>query len=417
MVHEKAWMRHVHAFLNTRIAMNGKTPTLRRHRRSGHAYARLGGRQVWFGLYEDPETHQRFARTLAEWMANGRRLPPKRPQQALRVADIVAAYLGFAERYYSGSDGSPSAEVNHIRDAVRALLKLYGTLPAHELGIRQLKTLREQMIVSGLSRRTINDRANRIVRMFGWATEEELCKPEVYGALRALRALRRGRSAAKEGKRVLPVAWENVEAVLPHVSRPLAGIIELMWLTGMRPGEACKLRPADLDRSGSVWLYRPRSHKTEHFGRERVIPIGPRGQAVVRRFLTRVPAPSPDMPLFSPRDAVAEVRAERRKLRQTPLWPSHVKHLAEKRKREPRKEPGEAYTPNSLRGALRSACTAASVPLWSPNRLRHAAATRIRKEKGLEAARTVLGHASAAVTEVYAEIDTQLAAQIMAELG
>ena len=44
------------------------------------------------------------------------------------------------------------------------------------------------------------------------------------------------------------------------------------------------------------------------------------------------------------------------------------------------------------------------------------AATRIRKAKGLEAARTVLGHASAAVTEVYAALDTQLAAKIMAEL-
>jgi site-specific recombinase XerC len=29
----------------------------------------------------------------------------------------------------------------------------------------------------------------------------------------------------------------------------------------------------------------------------------------------------------------------------------------------------------------------------------------------------VLGHASAAVTEVYAEIDAQLAAEVMAELG
>ena len=397
--------------------MQRKTPTLRRHRRSGHGYARLDGRQVWFGPYDDPETHRRFARTLAEWRANGGRLPCDAACQDLRVADIVAAYLEHAEGYYRRADGSPTRAIENLGDAVRLLLKLYGTLPIQEFGLRQVKTLREELIASGLTRKTINDRINRVVRMFGWAVEEELCKPEVYGALRALRSLRRGRSAAKEGRRVLPVACEHVEAVLPHVSRPLAGIIELMWHTGMRPGEACQLRPADLDRSGAVWFYRPRSHKTQHFGRERVVPIGPRGQKVLRRFLSRVPAPAPEAPLFSPRDAMAEFRVERRRQRKTPLWPSHLQHQARKRKSTPAKQPSEAYTPNSFLGALRKGCAAAGVPSWSPNQLRHAAATRIRKERGLEAARTVLGHASAAVTELYAEIDTRLAAKIMAELG
>lgn len=286
-----------------------------------------------------------------------------------------------------------------------------------EFGLRQLKTLREQMIASGLARKTINDRINRVVRLFGWAAEEELCQAEIYGALRALHALKLGRSAAKEGKRVLPVAWAYVEAVLPHVTRPLAGMIELLWHTGMRPGEVCQLRPADLDRSGSVWFYRPRSHKTQHFGRERVIPIGPRGQEVLKKFLSRVPTPAADAPLFSPRDAMAELRAARRKSRKTPLWPSAEKRQARDRKHLPKKQPSDAYTPSSFQGAVSRACKAASIPPWSPNQLRHAAATRIRKEKGLEAARTVLGHASAAVTEVYAEIDTRLAAQIMAELG
>lgn len=397
--------------------MQRKTPTLRRHRRSGHGYARLDGRQIWFGPYDDPETHQRFARTLAEWIANGRRLPPEEARKNLRVADVVAAYLEFAARFYSGPDGKPTREVENIGDAVRLLLKLYGTLPVNEFGLRQLKTLREQMIAAGLTRKTINDRINRVVRLFGWAAEEELCQAEIYGALRALRALKRGRSAAKEGKRVLPVAWAHVEAVLPHVSRHLAGMIELMWHTGMRPGEACQLRPADLDRSGPVWFYRPRSHKTERFNRERVIPIGPRGQEVLKRFLSRVPAPDAEAPLFSPRDSMAELRAARRKSRRTPLWSSSVERQARDRKRQPKKQPRESYTPLSLQGGVRRACQAADIPTWSPNQLRHAAATRIRKEKGLEAARTVLGHAGAAITEVYAETDTRLAAQVMAELG
>lgn len=392
-------------------------PTLCRHKATGHAYAKFGGRQLWFGRYDDPEAHQNFARTLAEWRANGCRLPPDWEQEENSVADVVARYLEFAERWYVGPDKAPTREVEHVRVAARPLLKSYGTLSMGQFGVRELKTVREGLIDGGLVRKTINDRMNRILRIFAWAAEEELCRPEVHASLRALQPLKRGRSQAKESRRVLPVSREHVEATLLHVSRPVAGMIELMWRTGMRPGEACQLRPSDLDTSGSVWFYRPRSHKTDRFDRERVIAIGPEGQEILRRFLRRVPPPDPELPLFSPRDAMAEISATRRSNRRTPLWESHRRAQTRKRRRRPRKQPGQAYTPNSFLGAIKRACVVAGVPPWSPNQLRHAAATRIRRELGLEAARAVLGHSSAAVTEIYAERDQLLAAKAMEQLG
>ena len=57
------------------------------------------------------------------------------------------------------------------------------------------------------------------------------------------------------------------------------------------------------------------------------------------------------------------------------------------------------------------------IPHWHPHQLRHNAATRLRKEYGIEAARVVLGHRSAAITEVYAEIDHAKAAEIMLRVG
>ncbi len=57
------------------------------------------------------------------------------------------------------------------------------------------------------------------------------------------------------------------------------------------------------------------------------------------------------------------------------------------------------------------------VPVWSPNRLRHNSATFLRKEHGIEKARIILGHRSAQVTEVYAELDRSKAADIMGEVG
>lgn len=54
---------------------------------------------------------------------------------------------------------------------------------------------------------------------------------------------------------------------------------------------------------------------------------------------------------------------------------------------------------------------------WHPNRLRHAFATVVRREYGLEAAQVTLGHSKADVTQVYAERNSRLALEVIAELG
>ena len=64
-----------------------------------------------------------------------------------------------------------------------------------------------------------------------------------------------------------------------------------------------------------------------------------------------------------------------------------------------------------------SACKGAALPYWHAHQLRHSAATRIRREYGLDVARVVLGHRSPAITELYAEIDQSRAAEVMAKLG
>ncbi|MFP6675096.1 MAG: tyrosine-type recombinase/integrase [Pirellulaceae bacterium] len=54
---------------------------------------------------------------------------------------------------------------------------------------------------------------------------------------------------------------------------------------------------------------------------------------------------------------------------------------------------------------------------WSPNRLRHSAATAIRKRFGLEAAQVILGHAAADVTQIYAERDLDKAIEVAKQVG
>jgi integrase len=54
---------------------------------------------------------------------------------------------------------------------------------------------------------------------------------------------------------------------------------------------------------------------------------------------------------------------------------------------------------------------------WHPNQLRHSAATRLRKDFGVEMARIILGHSTAFTTEIYAEVDRQQAIQLMGKAG
>jgi integrase len=202
----------------------------------------------------------------------------------------------------------------------------------------------------------------------------------------------------------------DVEAIRPHVARQVWAMIEPQRLTGMRPGEVILMRGVDLDRSGEVWVYTPDRHKAEHHGRQRTIYLGPRAQAVIQPWLR----PNMKEYLFQPREVMAEYRREQRLRRRTPLYPSIQ---ARSPKPNPKYRPGERYSPRTYYHVVNYGCIRAGVPSWSPNQLRHAAATRIREAFDLEAAQVVLGHARADVTQVYAERDLKKAREVMATVG
>jgi integrase len=211
----------------------------------------------------------------------------------------------------------------------------------------------------------------------------------------------------------------DVFAILPFLSPQVATMVQLQWLTAMRPGEACAMRMRELNRDGpteqgvKLWIYQPEHHKTEHHGRTRVIPLGPKCQELLRPFLRL----DPDAFLFSPADAEQARTAKLREARATPRWPSHARAQEAKKKARPARKLSGSYDEHAYRRAIARACKKAGVSVWSPNRLRHSGATRIRKLHGIEAARVVLGHVSSATTEIYAQMDWDQAVRIMATEG
>ena len=170
------------------------------------------------------------------------------------------------------------------------------------------------MIHAGLSRKHINKQVSRIVRMFAWGVAQELVSPEVAQALREVNGLHKGRNRMRETMPIQPVDDSIIDKTLRYLPPVVAATVRLQRLTGCRPEEICLLRPADVDRSGPVWAYRPSGHKTEHHGRPRVIFIGPRGQEILRPFLDRNPSDY----CFSPGDAERQRHERRHAVRITP---------------------------------------------------------------------------------------------------
>jgi integrase len=292
------------------------------------------------------------------------------------------------------------------------------------------------MIKSGLARTTINARVNRVRRVFKWAASVELVPSSVVEALRTVDGLREGRTVAREAEPVGPVPVGRVEVTLPWLPRPVAAMVRLQLLCGCRTGEVMAMRGCDLTTGDPVWEFRPARHKNRWRGKARVIPLGPKAQAIVREFL------KPDLSayLFSPADSVAERHLRRRASRQTRPTPSE---LTRRCRGTPGQKHGRRYDRRGYRQAVARACDKAfphptlsgikpkdltgqqraelriwrREHRWSPLQLRHTAATLIRANYGLEAAQTILGHAKADTTQIYAERDLAKARSIMAEIG
>jgi integrase len=288
------------------------------------------------------------------------------------------------------------------------------------------------MLEKDWARTYINRQVARLCQMFAWAAEEEMLPASVHEQLIRVKGLRRGKTEARESKKIRPVGQHHIDATLPFLQPAVAAMVRLQLLTGCRPEEVCKVRPLDLDMSNpACWIYRPGSdagaegeHKTAHHGHERLIFIGPKAQDVLRPFLgTKI-----DAYCFSPAASEARRMAQRRASRKTPLWPSHQKRRTGKPRRV-----ANRYDTHAYRRAIARACRLADrkahekdatipadevvVPTWAPNRLRHSRATELRRLAGLDIAKTVLGHSRLETTQVYAEKDLAAAMELIAKIG
>ena len=416
-------------------------PSYRRHRPTGQAVVTLNGRDFYLGKYNTPESHEAYARKIAEWNANGQRLLPKSTEgQPVLVLEVLNAFLHHAQQHYVDPDGNPTSELTIYKHLMKFVNGLYGSTAAERFGPLALKALRQKMIDQKWKRKSINKQVNRIKAIFRWAVAQEIIPPAVSQALEAVDGLRKGRGGAPESEPVRPVPQAYIDAIKPHVSRQVWSLIQLQLVTGARPGELLRLRPIDIDTSSDktededkrLWFYRPDRHKNAYRDQPRTIYFGQKAKEIIKPYLA---GRNVTAYLFSPVEAEAERHVEQRKKRKSDVQPSQVRRgeAATANAQFRQRPPGDYYTIDSYRRAIEKGCRKADkaahkenreikkeqivIPSWHPHQLRHNAGTIIRREFGVEMAQLILGHRSLTTTEIYAEADHEKAQEIMRKIG
>jgi site-specific recombinase XerD len=430
--------------------LSTRPPKYTCHKASGQATVKFGGKVRYLGRFGSPESKAAYQAAIAEWArqtyANPSTSPPAPSipsEETTTIDELLLAYLKHAEVHYR-RDGQPTGTMDTLKPILKTFRGMFTRTQTKDFRPSYLEAFQKQMIARGCSRSYINDATARIKGMFRWGVRRELVPVDTLHRLETVPGLAKGRTEARETEPVEPVDDAVVDTTLPHLPSTIADMVRLQRLIGGRPQDVCNIRPADVNRSGDVWLYRPGSHKTKHHGKSRVVCIGPRAQEILLPYLLR----APESYCFSPRESERERAQQRRAERQTPLTPSQT---ARKKKRSPKRAPNEQYTHDSYRRAIHRACDRAFPPpnglaqtegesrrqwlarltpkqreelqhwqsahRWAPNQLRHAAGTAIRSKYGLEAAQVVLGHSKASTTEIYAERDLRLAVQVAREVG
>lgn len=365
-------------------------PTYRLHKQSGQAIVTVnvnGDRKdMTLGAYNSAASKEEYRRVL-ESLANGT-LGLAAPAD-LTVNELCARYWKHAEGYYTAaSDGKTASELSDLKYCIREFRGLFGDTPAREFGPLAFKALRERMVKKGWARPTVNAQSGRVKRIVRWGVENELLPADRWEALRAVPGLQAGRTAARDPEPVLPVDEADYRAVAAAVTPKMAGLLELLEVTGMRPGEACRIKPCEVEKTGAVWVYRPGKHKTKNRGKKRAVPLGAKAQAILARF----EPPNPEEHYFCPSRGVDVNRYKSRK-------------------------PRACYDAGTVATMVGRTCVRIGVKRWHPNQLRHLFATKVRRLHGLEAAQVLLGHARADITQIYAETNLALAAKVAGEIG
>ena len=258
-----------------------------------------------------------------------------------------------------------------VNQIASILLDEHGDKLVDECGPRWLSEIRRKRFTSGACVNTTNQKTSIIVQMFKHGVSRELVSVETLVRLRTLRWLTSQDGPVREPKRI--PSQREILRTCQRLPTSAANAVKFMMLTGCRPGEAYCLTPNHLSEDGTLYLLR--QHKTDaHIG-QKVIPLSEEAIALLRSIDA-----SGDQPYF-------------------------------------RNSRGNAWGRDSITKVIHKAAQKAGVEYWVPSAIRHAVARHVRDAHGIEAARALLGHTKAGMTQHYAGLDLAAARQAVESLS
>jgi len=377
----------------------------------GRAFIEYRGKRTYLGRYNTHASKEQYKQLIAQIMAQGNEPSTLVLGSPAKIHDLANSYAQWAENYYSTKDFSAH------RIMLEQITGFYGETPISQFGPKKILVWQQWLVQKGYSRSTCNRRLRHLRQWLKWLVSRELIDASVLTAAESVQGLRAGKSAAKDPESVKPANMADVRATLPILPPPVAAMVQIQYLCGMRPQDVIRMRPMDIDTAGEVWLYRPEQHKNSHRGQSLVKAIPRAAQEILLPWLDRHPGTY----CFDPRESSEWAYEQKRQnsKRKTKQYPSEVKRLERQRTKtlKHRDQRRSDYTTDTYRQSIQQACDRAHVPRWTPLQLRHAIATEISQTLGEQAAQRWLGHARLETTAIYVEKQTVELVEIAKQLS
>lgn len=284
-----------------------------------------------------------------------------------QIEDLIAMYMDYAHTYYS------TRHPGNLRSGLRRFFGSELSSPIGELRSPTIARLRDEHARAGkLSRTTINKYLGYVSQLLSWAAEYGHADAGVVAQISVVRKLSRGRHGVRETKAVSSIDPELVELTRAHLPPQLRDYVDMLRLTGMRPGEARSMRFAELELVATrAYVYSPTQHKNAHRGKPRYIAIVGEAFDLTNRIIGE--------------------------LRQHGLYQDDEYLFS------PEGDGRRPYAECSIGQAIRRVCEEQGLDHWSPNQLRHLYATERRgRGHSLDDIAKILGHSSTRTTQIYA---------------
>ena len=75
-------------------------PSYRLHKATGQAFVELAGRRIYLGKHGSKASKEEYERRIAEYLANGKKLPPSLVKNGISCQELAIHFLEWAEGYY-----------------------------------------------------------------------------------------------------------------------------------------------------------------------------------------------------------------------------------------------------------------------------------------------------------------------------